>query len=82
MWSAQKSFAAFYNVFHTYSVLFVLSDHRKCMEELRFSKMQQFLCCQITENAWEKLGYLKCNKGLLCTPDLVRSFFKLIIYNF
>ena len=41
MWSAQKSFAAFYNVFHTCSVLFVLSDYRKCMEELRFSKMQQ-----------------------------------------
>ena len=40
MWSAQKSFAVFYNVFHTCSVLFVLSDYRKCMEELRFSKMQ------------------------------------------
>ena len=37
MWSAQQSF----DVFQTFSVTFVLSDYRKCMEELRFSKKQQ-----------------------------------------
>ena len=29
------------DVFHTFSVICVLSDYRKCMEELRFSKKQQ-----------------------------------------
>ena len=52
MWSAQKSFVAFrkFDVFHTFSVLFVLSD--------------------MIENAWKNSGFLKSNKGLLCTPDL------------
>ena len=30
-----------FDVFHTLSLIFVLSDYRKCMEELRFSKKQQ-----------------------------------------
>ena len=29
------------DVFHTFSVIFVLSDYRKCTEELRFSKKQR-----------------------------------------
>ena len=28
------------DVFHTFSVIFVLSDYRKCTEELTFSKKQ------------------------------------------
>ena len=30
-----------FDVFYTFSVIFVLSDYRKCMEELKFSKKQQ-----------------------------------------
>jgi len=29
-----------FDVLHTFSVIFVLSDYRKCTEELRFSKKQ------------------------------------------
>ena len=29
-----------FDVFHTFSVIFVLSDYRKCTEELKFSKKQ------------------------------------------
>ena len=29
-----------FDVFHTFSVILVLSDFRKCTEELRFSKKQ------------------------------------------
>ena len=35
-WSLFRKF----DVFHTFSVIFVLSDYRKCTEELRFSKKQ------------------------------------------
>ena len=31
---------------------------------------------------WKDSGSLKSTKGLLCTPDLVCSFFKLISYIF
>ena len=48
-----------FDFFHTLCVMFVLSDYRKCMEELMFTKS---------------------NKGLLCTPDVVCSFFKFISY--
>ena len=40
------------------------------------------LCRQTTVNVWIYSGFLKINKGLLCTPDLVCSFFKLISYIF
>ena len=42
----------------------------------------QFLCCWITGKVWKNSGFLKSNKGLLCTPNLVCSFFKLLIYIF
>ena len=35
-WSLFRKF----DVFRTFSVIFVLSDYRKCTEELRFSKKQ------------------------------------------
>ena len=34
-------FRKFADFFHTLCVIFVLSDYRKCMDELRFSKKQQ-----------------------------------------
>ena len=47
-----------------------------------FHTFYVFLCCGITEKVWKKSGFLKSNKGLLCTPDLVCSFFNLISYIF
>ena len=41
-----------------------------------------FLCCRITENVWKNSDFLKSNKGLLGTPDLVSSFFQFISYIF
>ena len=44
---------------------------------------QEFDSIKITENAWRNLGFLKTVRtGLLCTPDLVYSFFELISYSF
>ena len=51
-----------FDVFYTFSVIFVFSDYRKCIRK--------------------DSGFLKSNKGLLCTPDLVCSFFKLVSYIF
>ena len=40
------------------------------------------MCCRITENVWKNSGFLRSKKGLLCTPDLVCSFFKFISHIF
>ena len=45
------------------------------------SFLENFLCCRIAENVWKNSGFLKSDKGLLCTPDLVCSFFKLISFS-
>ena len=41
MWRAQQCFVVFrkFDFFHTLHAIFVLSDYRKCMEELRFLKV-------------------------------------------
>ena len=51
------------------------------MRSAQQSFLEIFLCCRITENVWKNSGFLKSNKGLLCTPDLVYSFFKLISFS-
>ena len=38
--------------------------------------------CSDYRKCMEELRFLKSNKGLLCTPDLMCSFFKLISYIF
>ena len=45
-----------------------------------FHTFSVFLCCRFMENVWKNSGFLKSNRGLLCSPDLVCSFFKLISY--
>ena len=47
MWRAQQCFVVFrkFDFFHTLHAIFVLSDYRKCMEELRFLKSNKGLLC-------------------------------------
>ena len=47
MWRAQQCFVIFrkFDFFHTLRAIFVLSDYRKCMKELRFLKSNKGLLC-------------------------------------
>ena len=40
------------------------------------------MCCRITENVWKNSGFPRSKEGLLCTTDLVCSFFKFISHIF
>ena len=56
-----------FDVFHTLSLIFVLSDYRKCMEELRFSKKQQRTAICTPDLACIQLA--RINKLLIIPPS-------------